>query len=144
MTCALGQQTLSLKTVITVCQQMCFFSLFSVAETNGSPPSNSASPDQFGVKYAGQMRLNAIDTAQMMRQRNKALEELRLINDRVQLNLQEFLTAETELTVVESPEPVDEVEKEEKEKKMKSKRNLSKREQKGREEGVEKQEEVTT
>lgn len=67
----------------------------------------------------------------MMRQRNKALEELRLINDRVQLNLQEFLTAEAELTVVESPEPVDEVEKEEKEKKMKSKRNLSKREQKG-------------
>lgn len=92
------------------------------------------------------MRLNAIDTAQMMRQRNKALEELRLINDRVQLNLQEFLTAEAELTVVESPEPVDEVEKEEKETKMKSKRNLSKREQTGEEVEVEKKrsEEMTT
>ena len=90
------------------------------------------------------MRLNAVDTAQMIRERNKALEELRLINDRVQLNLQEFLTAEAELTVVESPEPVYEAEKEEKEMKMKGKRNLSKREQKGGEEEVEKQEEMTT
>ena len=144
MTCVLWQQKLSQETVITVCQQTCFFSLFSVAETNSSAPSNSASPEQFGVKYAGQMRLNAIDTAQMIRERNKALEELRLINDRVQLNLQEFLTAEAELTVVESPEPVYEAEKEEKEMKMKGKRNLSKREQKGGEEEVEKQEEMTT
>ena len=91
------------------------------AETNSPPLTNIASPDEFRVKCPGQMRLDAIEKAQMIRQREKALEELRLINDRVRLNIQEFMTADAELTAAETPEPVDKAEKEEKEKKMKSK-----------------------
>lgn len=87
------------------------------------------------------MRLDAIEKAQMIRQREKALEELRLINDRVRLNIQEFMTADAELTAVESPEPVDKAEKEEKEKKMKSNQNISKRAKKAEEGGGENYEE---
>ena len=87
------------------------------------------------------MRLDAIEKAQMIRQREKALEELRLINDRVRLNIQEFMTADAELTAAETPEPVDKAEKEEKEKKMKSKQNLSKRAKKAEEGGGENHEE---
>ena len=49
----------------------------------------------------------------MKRERDKAMEELQSILDRVRLATQEFLIAEAELTIAESPEPGHEVEENE-------------------------------
>ena len=79
---------------------------------------------------AGQMRLTAIQKAQMKRERDKAMEELNSVLDRVRLTMDEFHTAEAELEITESPDPEYEAEEEERkirERKMKRRRRRQRR-----------------
>ena len=62
---------------------------------------------------AGQMRLTAIQKAQLKRQRDRLVEELNSVLERVRLTMDEFHTAEAELEVTESPCPEYEAEEEE-------------------------------
>ena len=79
------------------------------------------------------MRLTAIQKAQMKRQRDKAMEELNTVLERVRLTMDEFHTAGAELEVTESPDPEYEAEKEEKkeqERKAKRRRRRAQRKKK--------------
>lgn len=91
---------------------------------------------------AGQMRLTAIQKAQINRARENAMEELKSVLDRVRLTVDEYTTAEKELQTIESPDPEFEAEQEERkmrERKMKRKERRAMRKMKRS--GEEKEEE---
>lgn len=93
---------------------------------------------------AGQMRLTAIQKAQLKRQRDRLLEELNSVLERVRLNMDEFHTAEAELEVTESPDPEYESEEEkrkEQEQKMKKRKRIARRKKKRESPQVEETEE---
>ena len=86
---------------------------------------------------AGQMRLTALQKAQMKRQRDKCMAELKAVLERVRLALDEFNTAEAELEIPESPDLEYEAEEEKKrirKKKLKRKRMRARRKLKQRKE----------
>lgn len=79
---------------------------------------------------AGQMRLTAIQKAQLKRQRERLMEELNSVLERIRLTMDEFHTAEAELEVTESSDPEYEAEEEEgKEqgKKMEKRKRIARR-----------------
>lgn len=79
---------------------------------------------------AGQMRLTAIQKAQMKRQRDRLVEELNSVLERVRLTMDEFHTAEAELEVTESPCPeyeAEEEERKEQDRKMEKRKRIARR-----------------
>lgn len=79
---------------------------------------------------AGQMRLTAIQKAQLKRQRDRLVEELNSVLERVRLTMDEFHTAEAELEVTESPCPeyeAEEEERKEQEGKMEKRKRIARR-----------------
>lgn len=93
---------------------------------------------------AGQMRLTAIQKAQMKRQRDKSKEELNSVLERIRLTMDEFHTAEAELEVRESPDPEQEAEEEERKeqkRKMEKKKRIARRKKKWGSQQVEEMEE---
>lgn len=82
---------------------------------------------------AGQMKLTEIQKAQIKRERTKCMEELNAVLARVRLAMDEYSTAEVELTISESPDPEYETEEEEqkkREKKMKREKRRAQRKRK--------------
>lgn len=93
---------------------------------------------------AGQMRLTAIQKAQLKRQRDRLVEELNSVLERVRLTMDEFHTAEAELEVTESPNPEYEAEEEERteqERKMEKRKRIARRKTRRESEQVEEMEE---
>lgn len=93
---------------------------------------------------AGQMRLTAIQKAQLKRQRDRLVEELNSVLERVRLSMDEFHTAETELEVTESPDPEyesEEEERKEQKRKMEKRKRIARRKTRRESEQVEEMEE---
>lgn len=93
---------------------------------------------------AGQMRLTAIQKAQLKRQRERLMEELKSVLERIRLTMDEFHTAEAELEVTESSDPEYEAEEEEgKEqgKKMEKRKRIAQRKKRPESQQVEEMEE---
>lgn len=91
----------------------------------------------------GQMRLTAIQKAQLKRQRDRLMEELNSALERVRLTTDEFHTAEAELEVTESPSPeyeTEEEERKEQERKMEKRKRIARRKKKRESEQVEEME----
>lgn len=90
----------------------------------------------------GQMRLTAIQKAQLKRQRDRLMEELNSVLERVSLTTDEFQTAEAELEVTENPSPEYETEEErkEQERKMEKRKRIARRKKKRESEQVEEME----
>ena len=86
------------------------------------------------------MRLTAIQKAQIKRERDKVMEELKLVVDRVRLTTGEFHTAEAELGVVESPDPEYEAQEEERQMRERKMKRRKRRKEKRREEHREERE----
>lgn len=93
---------------------------------------------------AGQMRLTAIQKAQLKRQRERLMEELNSVLERVRLTMDEFHTSEAELEVTESPCPeyeAEEEERKEQEKKMEKRKRIARRKKRPESQQVEEMEE---
>lgn len=78
---------------------------------------------------AGETRLKALRKAESKRQRDKCMDELKTVLERVRLALDEFNTAQAELEVPESPDLEYEAEEEEKRQRKKKLKRKRRREQ---------------